>query len=60
LGEHSPVGAGLAREEALEAAKSFAGKPGSYKVLRDPPNLRSPPQARQTPEALTLAPPIIR
>ncbi|MPQ66099.1 hypothetical protein GC387_05530 [Pseudomonas sp. MWU12-2323] len=27
-----PVGAGLAREEAREAAKSFAGKPGSYRL----------------------------
>jgi len=27
----SPVGAGLAREEALKAAKSFAGKPCSYR-----------------------------
>ncbi|MPQ70921.1 hypothetical protein GC387_30420 [Pseudomonas sp. MWU12-2323] len=29
----NPVGAGLAREEALKIAKSFAGKPGSYSFL---------------------------
>ncbi|RBH60135.1 hypothetical protein C3F00_003485 [Pseudomonas sp. MWU13-2860] len=27
-----PVGAGLAREEALKIAKSFAGKPCSYRM----------------------------
>ncbi|RBH56925.1 hypothetical protein C3F00_012945 [Pseudomonas sp. MWU13-2860] len=29
----NPVGAWLAREEALKIAKSFAGKPGSYSFL---------------------------
>jgi hypothetical protein len=31
-GKHGPVGAWLASEEAREIAKSFAGKPCSYKL----------------------------
>ncbi|MSU95735.1 hypothetical protein EB795_17675 [Pseudomonas mandelii] len=40
----SPVGARLAREGGLEAAKSFAGKPRSYGskiIFRDKPRLHA-------------------
>jgi len=43
----NPVGAGLAREGVLEGAKSFAGKPCSYKVRVNLHHQRCTPPARQ-------------
>ncbi|MPQ65465.1 hypothetical protein GC387_02280 [Pseudomonas sp. MWU12-2323] len=48
---HLPVGAWLAREEALTTAKSFAGKPCSYRLRGVTDATRSSRHGSGTPSA---------